>query len=870
MTFHQPPRLAERIIEWATPWPDRLDVLGDLAEEFGVRLREFGLHEARRWYWRQAARAIAGLRRRRGTSMSNLLQDVTFAVRSLRRQAAITIGALASLVLGTVLCLFVYSLYDAVAVKPLPVQHARSLVVFVEQRGSESNRGFSYLDYTDFRSGARALKDIVAFAAIRGTMTSPDGAALLAGELVSASYFKALGVPMLSGRGLTDADQDAGAPVIVISESLLRTRFSTGRVPTSLTINKQVLTVVGVAAAPFAGLDNGRETQFWTPLTEYRRLGVSSEDLLSPAGPNWLRFFGVLAPGASPHEAVRDLMAVESRLERTTNRPRLRDLRLQPAAHGDSIALGSLISPLQLLLGGSVLLLLVAFANVAGLMVARSHDRTAELSIRLSLGASRVRLLRLMSSEALILGAGALAISLPIALSLARSALPLLSNSGNALPLGVTINSRILGVGLALSALAVLTILMPGVARLMTFARAAAQNQRTVVASRGRLRQVLVATQFAISFGLLVAAVLVTRSLINLRALPTGFDIDRIALVTVDLSQTGLSQARLREYYETALQRLCLQPGVRAAGIASVVPLAGTGFRAGVSVSGYEPKAGESMELNYNNVSASYFSTMGIPLLRGRVFEPVDTTASRVAIVNEVMADRFWGTDRAVGQHFRLGDGTDVTVLGVVGNAKYRNLREERRPSFYLSTDQAAPVGATFHVSVEGDPVDLMDTLKKAIAREPPGILVTRLRTLRQQVDLSLTDERVATAVGTATGGASALLASIGLFATFAYGVIRRRREIGLRLALGASPASVRFMILREAIVLVSISSIAGAGLGVVFGRLVQARLYGVEVLDPVSLLVPSVILMIAAILASWLPARRASVIDPALTLRAD
>jgi predicted lysophospholipase L1 biosynthesis ABC-type transport system permease subunit len=234
------------------------------------------------------------------------------------------------------------------------------------------------------------------------------------------------------------------------------------------------------------------------------------------------------------------------------------------------------------------------------------------------------------------------------------------------------------------------------------------------------------------------------------------------------------------------------------------------------------------------------------------------------------MADRFWGTDRAVGQHFRLGDGTEVTVLGVVGNAKSRNLREERRPSFYLATDQVAPVGATFHVSVEGDPVDLMETLKKAIAREPPGILVTRLRTLRQQVDLSLTDERVATAVGTATGGASALLASIGLFATFAYGVIRRRREIGLRLALGASPASVRFMILREAIVLVSISSIAGAGLGVVFGRFVQARLYGVEVLDPVSLLVPSVILMIAAIAASWLPARRASVIDPAVTLRAD
>jgi predicted permease len=860
--------LAERIIEWATSWCDRHDVLGDLAEEFAVRSRELGVDRARRWYWRQAARAIAGVRRRRGANMSNILQDVTFAARSLTRQPSITIGALASLVLGTVLCLFIFSLYDAVALKPLPVQQARRLVAFVEQRGADSNRGFSYLDYTDFRSATRAMKDIVAFSAIRGTMAGPDGASLLAGELVSASYFEALGVPMRSGRGLTDADQDAGAPVIVISESLMRTRFS-GRVPTSLTINKQVLTVVGVVAAPFSGLDNGRETQFWAPLTEYRRLGVTSEDLLSPAGPNWLRFFGVLAPGVSPEQAVRDLRAGESRLERTANRPRIRDLRLQPAAHGDSIALSSLVSPLQLLLAGSVLLLLVAFANVAGLMVARSHDRTAELSIRLALGASRYQLLRLMSFEALILGAAALAISLPVALSLGRSALPLLSSSGNMLPLTVTISSRILWFGVGLSALAVLTMLIPGIARLITFPRVAAGNHRSVVVSRGRLRHVIVATQFAISFGLLVAAVLLTRSLINLRTMPAGFDIDRIALVTVDLSQTGLSQPRLREYYDTALQRLARQPGVRAAGVANVLPLAGTGMRTGVSVPGYVPRPGESMELNYNSASSSYFSAMGIPLRRGRLFEPVDRTASRVAVVNEAMADRYWGTDRAVGRHFRLGDNTEVTVVGVVGDAKYRNLREDRHPSFYLSTDQVAPAVATFHVSVDRDPVDVMEMLRKEVAQEP-GMLVTRLRTLRQQADLSLTDERVATAVGTATGGASALLASIGLFATFAYRVTRRRREIGLRLALGASPASVRFMILREAIVLVSISSIVGAGVGLVLGRYVQARLYGVEVLDPVSIVVPAVILTMAAIAASWLPARRASVIDPALTLRAD
>lgn len=864
----RPPRVAERLIEWATAWPDRCDVLGDLAEEFDLRAKQSGLRSARFWYWRQVARAIASMPRGRSVKMGTLWQDVRFSARALRRQPAITAGAVASLVVGISLCLGLYGLYDSVAVRPLPVHHARRLVALIEQRGADTNRGFSYLDYTDFRANARTLRDLVAFGPIRGTMTGSDGSNLIAGELVSGSYFEALGVPMKSGRGLTNEDQVSGAPVIVVSESLLRTRFGTDSPPSSVTINKQALTIVGVAAAPFAGLDNGRGTQFWAPLSEYRRLGVASEDLLAPAGPNWLRMFGVLPPGVATSDAILDLAAVEGRLERTANRPRIRDLRLLPAANGDSPALQSLISPLQWLLGGALLLLLVALANVAGLMVARAHERTAELAVRLSLGASRLRLLRLLTSEAALVGTLALVISLPVGLSIGRASVSLLSNTGGPLPLVVSANARLVIVAIGLSALAMLTILIPG-AVLLPALRGSRRDQRTVIASQ-RFRQGLITVQFAISFGLVFTAVLLTRTLVNLRELHTGFDIDRVALISVDLSQTGLSQPRLRDYYDTTLKRLSAIPGTKAAGIATVIPLAGAGSRTGISVSGYVPRTGESMEVNYNSASGSYFQAMGISVLQGRVFENSDATASRVAVVNEAMAERYWGTDRAVGQRFRLGDNTEVTVVGVVGDVKYRNLREERRPSFYLSTEQTPPAGATFHVSVAGMPLEAMATLRSTIVRDHQAVLVTRARTLRQQADLSLTDERVATTVGSVTGAAAALLAAVGLFAAFTSSVIRRRREIGLRLALGASPASVRNMILKEALALVVISSIAGAGLGLALGRNLQARLYGIDALDPLSFLVALAILTMAAVAASWLPAQRASAVDPSLTLRAD
>ena len=866
--FARPPRLAERLIEWATAWPDRGDVLGDLAEEFDFRAKQSGVRAARFWYWRQVAWAIASMHRGRSVKMGTLWQDLRFAARALRRQPAITAGAVASLVVGISLCLGLYSLYDSIAVRPLPVHHARRLVAVIEQRGADTNRGFSYLDYTDFRANARTLRDLVAFGPIRGTMTGSDGPALIAGELVSGNYFEALGVPMKSGRGLTNEDQVSGAPVIVVSESLLRTRFGTDSPPSSVTINKQTLTIVGVAAAPFAGLDNGRTIQFWAPLSEYRRLGVASDDLLAPGGPNWLRMFGVLPQGVATGDAILDLAAVEGRLERTANRPRIRDLRLLPAANGDSPALNSLVSPLQLLLGGALLLLLVALANVAGLMVAKAHDRTAELAVRLSLGASRLRLLRLLTSEAALVGILALMISLPMGLSIGKASVPLLSNTGVPLPLVVSANARLVIVAIGLSAVAMLAILIPGVVRLPAI-RGSRRDQRTVIASQ-RFGQGLITVQFAISFGLLFTAVLLTRTLVNLRELDTGFDIDRVALISVDLSQTGLSQPRLRDYYNTTLERLAAIPGTKAAGIARVIPLAGVGSRTGISVSGYVPTTGESMEVNYNSASGSYFQAMGIPLLEGRVFESSDAAAFPVAVVNEAMAERYWGTERALGQRFRLGDNTEVTVVGVVGDVKYRNLREERRPSFYLSTEQAPPAGATFHVSVAGMPFEAMETLRSTIVQGHPAILVTRARTLRQQADLSLTDERVATIVGSVTGAAAALLAAVGLFAAFAYSVIRRRREIGLRLALGASPASVRNMILKEAAVLVVISSIAGAGLGLVLGRHAQARLYGIDALDPLSLLITLAILTMAAVAASWLPAQRASAIDPALTLRAD
>jgi predicted permease len=377
--------------------------------------------------------------------------------------------------------------------------------------------------------------------------------------------------------------------------------------------------------------------------------------------------------------------------------------------------------------------------------------------------------------------------------------------------------------------------------------------------------------QFALSLALVVSAALLVRTLMNLRAIPTGFDRHHVALLSVDPEAAQYDVPRLRQYYTDAEARLSAVPGVKAAGYGRVIPVGFGGSRTSITVPGYQPAAGEDMEINFNTVSPGYFSALGISIVAGRPLNDGDVEGRpAVAVVNESMAKRYWPDGPAVGRIFHEGELTDppIEVVGIARDVKYRMLREEAGPSFYRPMVQRRPRSGVMHVRTAGDPAALLDTLRKTLAAIDPAVPIAEALTLRQQIDLNVSDERVAMTIGLSLAGAAVLLAAVGLFGAMSYTVGQRAREIGVRMALGAVPRDVRRLVLGQGLRLAVAGSLAGAAIGVGLGRLIEDRLYGVTPVDTISLIVSVALLASVALVASWAPARRASRVDPVNVLR--
>ena len=379
--------------------------------------------------------------------------------------------------------------------------------------------------------------------------------------------------------------------------------------------------------------------------------------------------------------------------------------------------------------------------------------------------------------------------------------------------------------------------------------------------------------QFALSLALVVSATLLVRTLMNLRAIPTGFDLHHVALLSVDPEAAQYKAPRIRQYYADAEARLTAVPGVKAAGYGRVIPVGFGGSRTTVTVPNYQPAPSEDMELNLNTVSPGYFEALGISIVAGRPLADGDIEGRPlVAVVNETMAKRFWPNMQAVGQVFHEGELTDppIEIVGVARDVKYRTLREEARPSFYRPLGQRRAAGGVVHVRTAGDPKAMIDTLRKTLAAVDPGVPIASALTLRQQVDLNVNDERVAMTIGLALAVAALILAAVGLYGSMSYTVGQRSREIGVRMALGAVPGDVRRLVLGQGLRLAVLGSIAGLAIGIGLGWLIEERLYGVSPIDAVSLIVSVAVLAAVALVASWVPARRASRVDPINVLRAE
>ena len=869
-----------RLLGWTVPPADRDAVLGDVVEEYELRARE-GRAAARSWIWRQAlVSVVPNVRRRlapdqstavdrRGAVMRGALSDLRFSWRLLRQQRLLAFVALTSLVIGLGLNVLLFTVANAVLYRPLPVSDPESLVLLARQRPASVAQNFPYQSYETLARRTDVLEMTTAYAGRAAGLRFGDETVSLNGELVSGTFFGGLGVPLESGRGLSpDDDRSAASPAAVVSSSLWRQRFG-GGIPAgqTLTVNGTAFTIVGVAAEQFRGMFAGAQADFWLPLAH--AAVVNGRDLRPLTTTSWLFVLGRLAAGVSP-EAARAALDPEMAAIIAAAGGGPEPLIVNSGARGSDALSPRLEGPLRLLMLAAAFVLLVACVNVANLQLARNAARRRELAVRSALGAGRAQLARLLLVDAALITIPASVLALGIAWLGREPALGLITRFGRPVDLVAPIDWRVLSfLAAAAVACALLIGLLSSWHSTRVPAAALADGGRGETGSRHRLQRGLVVLQFALSMTLLVGAALLVRSVMNLRNTDLGFATS-VVLIEVMPGDAQIEGAGRTQYLAAAIARVAAVPGVESASAAHVVPLDFGGSRMSVAIPEYTPAPGEDLELNYLRVMPGYFETMRIPVLRGRSFDHRDVEGGPTTIVvNETMARRFWPDGDAVGRRLGVyGDAPDAEVIGVVRDVHYRMVREEPRPSFYVAFPQSPFFQAAIHARTSGSPGVLVETLRRAVAEVHPLVPIARSTSLEAQRLSNIADDRMAEAIGSVLGLSALVLATAGLYGTMAFTVRRRTREIGVRLALGAAVSDVRGLVLRQGLWLVVPGAVAGAMASVAVGRALASQLYGVPAFDPLSVGTALAILTMAALAATWLPARRATRIDPVIALR--
>jgi predicted permease len=626
--------------------------------------------------------------------------------------------------------------------------------------------------------------------------------------------------------------------------------------------------VVGVAAARFSGMQVGRNADFWVALAHSP--GLAGGDLLGRPTTSWLTVVARLRDDATAESARQELDAILRRIRESSGRP-VEPVVLQPGARGDSLLSGELASPMALLLAAGALVLLVACLNVANLQLSRTEARRRELAVRSALGARRAQLVRLaLIDGGLMAGAAGLA-AVWLAVLLKDQAASLIALYGRPVALSIPFDGRVVGMAALLSCAAALVVGVLSSWQMLR--RHSADNLadgRGETGQRRPAQRALVVAQVALSMALLVGASLLVRTLDRLRHADLGFDPRGIAVLQISPEMGRLSRVAASTYFDEAIAAVEALPGVQSAGVAHVMPLDFGGSRTTIGIAGYTPAPDEDMELNFVRVSPGYFRTLGLSAREGRTFDERDRDGQpERIIVNETMARRFWPDGKATGRFVRFDSRApfNVEVIGVVPDAHYRMVRELSTPTFYVPLAQWPSAAGVLHVRVT-EPSSRLTELRRVVAAVNPAVPVIRAHTLSDQVERNIADERLAMTIGLTLALVALLLATAGLYATMAFIVGRRTREIGVRLALGARTTEVRSLVLREGLTLTLAGVACGLAFSIWVGRALRHQLYGVGALDVPSLIGAAVVLAAAALLASWLPARRAARVDPVIALR--
>jgi predicted permease len=833
-------------------------------------------------------------------TLEQIAQDLRYGLRSLRKSPLFTVVAVLTLAFGIGANTAIFSVMDQVLLQLLPVKHPEQLVL-VAERGirfgdSWGDNDISYPMYRDFRDGNQVFSGMFCRYPMSISLGYGDRTEQVAAELVSGSYFPVLGVTAVTGRTLTPDDDrvPGGHPVAMLSHSFWRSRFSSDPfiVGRQIVINGYTFTVIGVSQAGFDGVELGYKSKVFIPMMMQAQMTPRS-DRLEARGLTWVTAFGRLKPGVDIAQATASLQPLmHNILEAEVQEPTLQhysdydraqflknSIDLLPGSQGWSGLREQMQTPLWVLAALSGAVLLLACANLANLLLARATTREREMAVRLAIGAGRQRIIRLLLVESLLLAVIGTAVGLGLAFLADRVLLATYFSGDSAGDFSISSvpNMRVLVFALGMMFLTVLGFgLAPAIQSSQAdIALTLKDRAGSVVGGRQVfLRKLLVSSQMALALLLLIGAGLFLRTLANLENSGPGFSTEHLMAFTVDPSLNGYTDERTKDFFRRLTDDLQALPGVSSVGLSTMPILQGYGWTNPVIAEGYSADPGQEQRPICDMISPKLFTTLGVPIVAGRDFTVLDTRP--VTLINETFARKYFAGRNPVGLHIGLVDDrtaaqdiANLEVVGVVKDLKFKNLRDPAPPQAYFPYWQDEKFRfMTFYLRTRIDPQQAMQAVREGVRQLDPNIPVVNLRTIDEQIGLSLKTERLVASLSVVFGALATALAVIGLYGVMAYIVARRRREIGIRVALGALQGNVLWMVMRQVVLLSGAGLAIGALLAFALGSLIRSQLYGLQPHDPFTFVSAGLVLAVAAGMAGLIPSWRASRVDPMQSLR--
>ena len=824
-----------------------------------------------------------------------MFQDLRYGVRLLLKQPGFTLVAVLSLALGIGANTAIFSLLDAVLLKSLPVEEPEKLVLFGNGEETGPTDGFpnkswdvfSYPFYQEVRQRNEVFSEVAALlslpGSVHGAVESSGEMEPLAVQLVSGTYFSVLGVNASLGRAFTAADDQTPSrhAVAVVSHAWWQRRLGSdpAAVGKTITIDQIAYTIVGVAPKEFFGTTVGQAPDIWVPLAMEAQMPPMRRNVRQNKEYQSLYLIARLKDGVRVEQASAavNLLFKQSLQERAGAQPapaRLQaieraSIELTPAGRGLSTLRRQFSLSLRILMAVVGVVLLIACANVANLLLARAAARQKEFAVRLAVGAGRIRLIRQLLTESMLLASlGALA-GVLLAWWGSRLLVLMASTGAESLPLDVTPNARILGFTLLVSLLAAVIFgTVPSLRAARIDLSSTLKSGKDAAQARSLFGGALVIAQVALSLLLLVGAGLLVRTLVNLQNVPTGFNQQNALLFRLDTATTGYKGPQLTQLLRAVEEKVKAVPGVGAASFSSFIFNQGQ-WTSRVFTDGPEQPEGQR-SVRQNLVGPDYFTTLGIPLIAGRSFGPQDTEKSpKVAVISETMAQRFFPNGSPLGRRFStFGSSEQIEVIGVVKDARYVSLAEQLRPMAYYPHSQGSPPLNNFVVRFAGAPESVVPAVRQAIQQVNRNLPINEVVSLSEYIGRSLVRQKLLARLASFFGLLALLLAGVGLYGVLSYAVARCTHEIGIRMALGAQSRDVLWLVLREALKLVLVGGVIGLLTAAYATQLTERLLFGLKPNDPLSLAAAILLLLLVAALASYLPARRATRVDPLVALR--